>query len=50
MRFGAVEFVMVAIGVLCLVTVATARDHSKEAYLAALHAARKFEMRMPYRQ
>ena len=50
MEFGAVEVVMTAIGVLCLVTVATGRTRSEENRAAMEVARRRFMMRMPYKQ
>tara|TARA_B100000579_G_C22618577_1_gene750797 strand:- start:231 stop:383 length:153 start_codon:yes stop_codon:yes gene_type:complete len=50
MRFGAVEVVMIGIGVLCLVTVATARDYEGEMAAVMREAAHRFELRMPYRK
>ena len=50
MRIGAVEVAMGLVGVVCLVTLSFGRDKVKLDHAKALEAARKFQLRMPYRQ
>ena len=50
MQIGAVEVAMIAVGVVCLVTVVTQKDKLKLDSALADNWMRKYEARMPYRK